>query len=74
MNLNDNTVRMIKVTKKYNTNLAAIHLTPDLHDQLPAWYHLTSAPWLITNVALKCLLNTHQVTRVADLNQISAHI
>ena len=73
-NLNDNTVRMIKVAKKYNTNLAAIRLTPNLRDQLPAWYHLASAPRPITNVASKCLLNTHQVTRVADLNQISARI
>jgi hypothetical protein len=33
--LNNDIQRMIKVAKKYNTNLAAIQLTPNLSAQLP---------------------------------------
>ena len=41
---NNNIQRMIKVVKKFNTNLAAIRLTPQLSAQLPAWYHLSAEP------------------------------
>ena len=53
------TIRMIKTAKKYNTNLAAIRLTQDLKEQLPAWYHLAAIPKPITSVAAKCV--THRL-------------
>jgi ribonuclease HI len=67
---------MIKVAGKYNTDLAALRLTPHLREMLPAWYHLSESanPRPITSVAAKCLLNNHGVTKVADLVQVSARI
>ena len=72
--LNDDIIRMIKTAKKHNTNLAAIRLTPHLRSELPAWYHLASAPRPITNAASRCLLNVHGITKVADLILTSARI
>ena len=37
--LNNAIIRMVKTAKKYHANLAAICLSPQLHVQLPAWYH-----------------------------------
>ena len=42
--LDAGTVRMIKVGKKYNLELAAIRLSKSLQEQLPAWYHLAAEP------------------------------
>lgn len=72
--LNNNITRMLAVGRKYNANLAAIRLTPNLQAQLPAWYHVASEPAPIRSAASKCLLNTHRVTRVSDLISISARI
>ena len=38
--INNNTLKMMKMARKYNTNLAAICLTPNLRAKLPAWYHM----------------------------------
>src|SRR5579864_7635277 len=38
--LSDDVKRMLKVAKKYGTNLAAIKLSPQLRSQLPAFYHV----------------------------------
>ena len=57
--LDSGTIRMIKVAGKYNTDLAALRLTPHLWEMLPAWYHLSANPHPITSVAAKCLLNIH---------------
>ena len=43
-NLNSDIIRMIKAARNNNANLAAICLSPQLRAQLPAWYHLASAP------------------------------
>jgi hypothetical protein len=67
-------IRMIKTAKKYNTNLAAIRLAPELRAKLPAWYHLASEPRPITNVTSKCLLNQHNIQTVADLLRVSARL
>ena len=72
--LNGDITRMLKVARKYNTNLAAIRLNPRLRAQLPAWYHLMADPRPITNTASKCLLNTHRITKVADLIQMSSRV
>ena len=73
-NLSASMINMIKVAKKYNTNLAAIRLAPELCEQLPTWYHLAAALRPINDVASKCLLNTHQVSRVADLMRLSTRL
>ena len=72
--LNKGTIRMIKVAKKYNTELAAIRLAPNLRALLPAWYHMASDPRPLTNIASKCLLRNHSVVSVADLIRVSARI
>ena len=38
------TAQMLKVTRKYNLNLKVLRLTPQLHTQLPAWYHIATPP------------------------------
>ena len=68
------TIRMIKTAKKYNTDLSAIRIAPNLRNKLPAWYHLASVPKPITNVTSICLLNNHDVSTVADLLRASARI
>lgn len=45
--LNEGIRRMLKVAKKYNTNLAAIRLSPGVQATLPAWYHPYDNPRLI---------------------------
>jgi hypothetical protein len=35
-NISNDIKRMLDITKKYKTNLAAIHMTPHLKAQLPA--------------------------------------
>ena len=72
--LNYDTIRMLKTAKKYNTNLAAIRLDPNLRAQLPAWYHLMTAPQPINSATAKCLLKTHKISRVTDLMRTSARI
>ena len=73
-NLNNDIVRMVTAAQKYDANLAAIRLTPQLKSLLPAWYHIAANPRPITNIKSKCLLNTHETTRVADLIQMSARL
>lgn len=65
--MGDDIIRMIKVAKKYKTNLAAIRLSPAIRAKLPAWYHPGAAPRPITNVSSRCLLRCHAVRTVADL-------
>ena len=72
--LDESMIRMIKVGKKYNLNLAAIRLSPELCSQLPAWYHLAAEPKAMTGIAPKCLLNRHKITKVADLMKASARL
>ena len=72
--LNNDIMRMIKVAKKYNTNLSAIKFTPQILAQLPAWYHLSAESHPLNRAPVRCLMNKHQVTEVADLVRTSARI
>ncbi|KAA1466381.1 hypothetical protein DENSPDRAFT_856085 [Dentipellis sp. KUC8613] len=38
--LGQETINMFKVAKEFNTTFAALKITKDLKEQLPAWYHL----------------------------------
>src|SRR6266404_2890728 len=58
---------MLRVAKKYNTNLAAIRLSPHVQLMLPAWYHPKADTIPITSSAAKCLLRKHQTKTVGDL-------
>jgi hypothetical protein len=69
--MNKNIRRMLDVAKTYNTNLAAIRLSPRVRVTLPAWYHPGAAPRPLTNVKAKCLLKNHTVKSVADLIKIA---
>ena len=68
------TSRMIKTARKYNTNLEALRLTPQIRSMLPTWYHLASRPAPIVGAAARCLLARHKSAKVADLVKISARI
>jgi hypothetical protein len=65
---------MIKVAKKFNTNLAVIRIMPQLSAQLPAWYHLSAEPRAINTATAKCLIEKHQTYMVAELMGASARI
>ncbi|KAH9052360.1 hypothetical protein EDB87DRAFT_1538618, partial [Lactarius vividus] len=65
---------MLKMAKKYNTNLAAIHLSPALRVKLPTWYHPGGAPHPLMSVAAKCLLTCHSVKTIADLIKLACKI
>ena len=69
--LNDGIIRMLKVAKRYNTNLAAIRLSPGVRATLPAWYHPYTNPRPMTNVNARCLLNKHVTKTVADLIRLA---
>ena len=72
--LNGGIRRMLRVAKKYNTNLAAIRLSPGVCATLPAWYHPGAAPHAITNVNALCILNKHGAKTVADLIKLANKI
>jgi ribonuclease HI len=65
---------MLKVAKKYKTNLAALCLTPQLNAQLPAWYHIAATHRLMQGAATKCLIRKHKAVTVADFLKISSRI
>lgn len=69
--LNENIRRMLKTASKYETNLAAICLSPKVQASLPAWYHPGARQHLLTNVRAKCMLNKHNTKTVEDLIKIS---
>jgi ribonuclease HI len=72
--LSDNTIRMVKMAKKYNTNLTALRIQSNLRAQLPAWYHIASAPQPINSATAKCLLRNHKITRILGLIKTSKRI
>jgi hypothetical protein len=72
--LNDDIKRMFQVVKKYNTNLAAIKMSPHILTQLPAWYHITTEQRSLNKATAKCLIQNHKVTKVADLVKSSARL
>jgi hypothetical protein len=45
---------MIKMAKKFNTNLTVIRLIPQLSAQLLAWYHLSAEPRAINTAVARC--------------------
>lgn len=69
--LNNGIIRMLKVAKRYNTNLAAIRLSPGIQATLPAWYHPYTTPCPMTNVNVRCLLNKHVMRTVKDLIKLA---
>jgi len=72
--LNGDIKWMLKTVKKCNVNFAAIKMTPHLLAQLPAWYHLSADNKPLNNARAKCLLQKHNVAKVADLVRTSAHL
>jgi len=72
--LNDDIKRMLKTARKYKVNLTAVKMTPHLLAQLPAWYHLSAEQKPLAGNATKCLLQKHNVSKVADLLKTSARI
>lgn len=65
---------MLKTAKKFNINLEALRLTPQLRAQLPAWYHIAANHRPIVGIPAKCLLNTHRAVTVAHLIRIAQRI
>ena len=72
--MNDDIRHMLKIARKYKVNITAIRMTPHLLAQLPVWYHL-SAKWKpIAGATAKCLLEKHNISKVADLIKTSARL
>jgi len=69
--MNGDIKRMLKTAKKHSVNFAVIKMTPHLLAQLPAWYHLSADNKPLNNARAKCLLQKHNVTKVADLVRTS---
>ena len=72
--LNKSIKRMLRVAKKFRTNLAAIRLSPKVRAALLAWYHPGAAPQPLTTVNAKCMLKNHKAKTVADLIKMSNKI
>lgn len=58
---------MLQMAKEYNTNLAAIKMSPTFLHQLPAWYHLLAEHCHLNRNSSKCPLRKHNVTKVTHL-------
>jgi len=72
--VSNNIKRMLKVARKYKTNLAVICLTPQLNAQLPAWHHISTIQRPMQGATTKCLIRKHRATSVADFLKISNRI
>ena len=73
--LNDDIRRMLRTAKKYNVDMDTIRITPHLLSQLPAWYHLREEDHLsLNNSSARCMLQKHDITKVAGLVTLSARI
>lgn len=72
--LNTSIIRMLKTARKYNVNLAAIRISPQLRTQLPAWYHPLAKHRPMTSIPARCLLRQHKITTVAELLNTSERI
>jgi len=49
-------------------------MTPHLLAQLPMWYHLSTVQKPINNSRAKCLLQKHNIIKVANLIKMSAQL
>jgi len=72
--MNDDIRCMLKIACKYKVNLVAIRMTPHLLAQLPAWYHLSAEQKPIAGATAKCLLEKHNISKVADLIKTSGRL
>ena len=61
-----------KIARKHKVNFAAIRMIPHLLVQLPAWYYLSTKHKPLNNLKVKCLLQNHNIAKVADLVRMSA--
>ena len=72
--INRDTTRMLKAAKDHNVNFMTIKLSPELKQQLPAWFQIGTDHWGINNKSARCLLNKHKARTIADLMKTSARI
>jgi len=72
--LNDDIRRMFKTAKKYHTTMDTIRITLHLLSQLPAWYHLNADHHLLNNSQARCMIQKHNINKVADLLILSARL
>ena len=62
---------MLKVGRKYKLTFSTIRLSPQLKEQLPAWYHPGSERNPSPKPVAKCLIKNHRAIAIADLIRIS---
>jgi hypothetical protein len=74
MKLNKDIMRIPKASRDHNANFAAIKLTLEQKQKLPAWFQIRADHKPITNKAAKCLLYKHKTKTVANLIKTSARI
>ena len=72
--LGEDTIRMIKAAKKYNTTFAPINLSRELREKLPAWSHIGIEKTVPRNQQAKCLIENHNATRTRDLLRITERL
>jgi hypothetical protein len=64
---NEDILRMLKTGKKYNLTFSAIRLSPQLKENLPAWYHPGTETHHTNARTTKCLIDVHEALAIADL-------
>jgi hypothetical protein len=71
---NEDILRMLKTGKKYNLTFSAIRLSPQLKENLPAWYHPGTETHHTNARTTKCLIDVHEALAIADLIKISSRL
>ncbi|KAN0116075.1 hypothetical protein V8E52_006132 [Russula decolorans] len=62
---------MLEVGWKYNLTFSTIRLSPQLKEQLPAWYHPGTECNPSPKQVAKCLIVNHDAIAITDLIRIS---
>jgi hypothetical protein len=68
------TIRMLKIAKKYNVMFAPVRIHNLLKEAMPAWLQIGHEKTVPQNPQARCLLNTHNTTTVRDLNRTAERL
>jgi ribonuclease HI len=61
------TIRMLKAANRYDVNFAPVRMTRNLKEAMPAWLNPGHEKTIPQNPQARCLVNTHNATRIKDL-------
>jgi ribonuclease HI len=72
--IGEDTVRMLKIAKKYNVTFAPVRINNRLKEAMPAWLQIGHDRTIPQNPQSRCLLDTHDATKIKDLTKITERL